>query len=336
MDESKPMSTLMHLSIAFTKNESGKLGDQMIYKVFVNVLDFDLILIHLNNMLLFTTLMVKYQLEDYSSFEHNILIFCNNATSIKLSKNLIQHLRENISFVIMFKKVGELESFLEIREERARKLGFRYPLANIECRRRRRSQTFYNYNNEEYSAQNLFVEEYTIFASLEECIRFIANFKFTKKEIAFVRESLYASCEDGFFDYLRGVDCFDVEVSRYDKWTHSNKVCLIIIKYTMEKTIKDNIHDIENAKEFFNAIGEKFKMFNKAKKAQNLSLLVKTTYDGVGGVYEHVMKMVNWYNKLKSMKMELGEDFLIWQVFESLPPQFDFLRTSYNAQQNVE
>ncbi|KAM7521987.1 hypothetical protein LguiA_011889 [Lonicera macranthoides] len=34
------------------------------------------------------------------------------------------------------------------------------------------------------------------------------------------------------------------------------------------------------------------------------------------------------------MKLELGEDFLVWQVFESLPAQFDVLRTSYNAQKN--
>ncbi|RDX75191.1 hypothetical protein CR513_44960, partial [Mucuna pruriens] len=97
--------------------------------------------------------------------------------------------------------------------------------------------------------------------------------------------------------------------SRYDKCTHSNKVCLITTKYTMEKIINDNIRHIGNVREYFNAIDGKFKRF--------------TTYDGVGGVREHVIKIVNWYNKLKSIKVELGEDFLIG-------------RTSYNAQQNVE
>ncbi|RDX80580.1 hypothetical protein CR513_38853, partial [Mucuna pruriens] len=90
-----------------------------------------------------------------------------------------------------------------------------------------------------------------------------------------------------------------------------------LTKCTMEKTIKDNIRDIENAREFLNA--------------HYLSLLRKTIDDGVGGVHEHIMKMVNWFKKLKSMKVKLGEDFLIWQVFESLLHQFDVLRTSYNA-----
>ncbi|RDX66689.1 hypothetical protein CR513_54520, partial [Mucuna pruriens] len=34
---------------------------------------------------------IKYQLEDYSSFEHNIFVFYDNINAINLSKNLIQH-----------------------------------------------------------------------------------------------------------------------------------------------------------------------------------------------------------------------------------------------------
>ncbi|XP_047323964.1 nicotinate phosphoribosyltransferase 2-like [Impatiens glandulifera] len=63
-----------------------------------------------------------------------------------------------------------------------------------------------------YFRKNPFGGEYTVFAGLEECIRFIANFKFTEEEVAFVRESLPSTCEDGFYDYLRGIDCSDVEV----------------------------------------------------------------------------------------------------------------------------
>ncbi|RDY05436.1 hypothetical protein CR513_10742, partial [Mucuna pruriens] len=44
----------------------------------------------------------------------------------------------------------------------------------------------------------------------------------------------------------------------------------------------------------------------KAKKTHHISLLRKTTYDGVRGVHEHVMEMVNWFNKLKYMKVELA------------------------------
>jgi len=44
------------------------------------------------------------------------------------------------------------------------------------------------------------------------------------------------------------------------------------------------------------------------------------------------MKLVHYYNKLKSLKVDLGDSYLIWQVMESLPSQFDVLKTSYNTQ----
>ncbi|XP_058091348.1 nicotinate phosphoribosyltransferase 2-like isoform X2 [Magnolia sinica] len=60
--------------------------------------------------------------------------------------------------------------------------------------------------------KNPFGGEYTIFGGLEECIRFIANFKLREDEISFLRTTLPSTCEDAFFDYLRGIDCSDVEV----------------------------------------------------------------------------------------------------------------------------
>ncbi|KAK4772456.1 hypothetical protein SAY86_014231 [Trapa natans] len=63
-----------------------------------------------------------------------------------------------------------------------------------------------------YFRKNPFGGEYTVFAGLDECIRFIANFKLTEDDICFIRKTLPPSCEDGFFEYLRGIDCSDVEV----------------------------------------------------------------------------------------------------------------------------
>ncbi|KAL0431542.1 UNVERIFIED_CONTAM: Nicotinate phosphoribosyltransferase 1 [Sesamum radiatum] len=63
-----------------------------------------------------------------------------------------------------------------------------------------------------YFRRNPFGGEYTVFAGLEECIKLIANFRFTEDEIAFIKTSLPSSCEAGFYDYLRGIDCSDVEI----------------------------------------------------------------------------------------------------------------------------
>ncbi|XP_062214039.1 nicotinate phosphoribosyltransferase 1-like [Phragmites australis] len=62
-----------------------------------------------------------------------------------------------------------------------------------------------------YFRKNPFGGEFTIFGGLEECIRFIANFKLTEEEIRFLRSAM-PTCEDGFFEYLSSIDCSDVEV----------------------------------------------------------------------------------------------------------------------------
>lgn len=46
-----------------------------------------------------------------------------------------------------------------------------------------------------YFRRNPFGGEFTVFAGLEECIKLIANFRFTDEEIAFIQASLPASCE---------------------------------------------------------------------------------------------------------------------------------------------
>ncbi|KAG5061193.1 hypothetical protein JHK87_002222 [Glycine soja] len=63
-----------------------------------------------------------------------------------------------------------------------------------------------------YFRKNPFGGEYTVFAGLEECVRFVANYKLNEEDIDYIKNNLSVSCEDGFLDYLRRIDCSDVEV----------------------------------------------------------------------------------------------------------------------------
>lgn len=60
--------------------------------------------------------------------------------------------------------------------------------------------------------KNPFGGEYTIFAGLDECIRFTANFHFEESEIDYLRGIMPPTCEDEFYEYLKSVDCSDVEI----------------------------------------------------------------------------------------------------------------------------
>ncbi|KAG9444050.1 hypothetical protein H6P81_015390 [Aristolochia fimbriata] len=63
-----------------------------------------------------------------------------------------------------------------------------------------------------YFRKNPFGGEYTVFGGLDECIRFIANFRLKEDELSYLRSVLPSTCEEGFFSYLRGINCSDVEV----------------------------------------------------------------------------------------------------------------------------
>ena len=51
--------------------------------------------------------------------------------------------------------------------------------------------------------------------------------------------------------------------------------------------------------------------FDKVENGSYLSLLKKIMYDGVSGVWEHILKLIHYYDKLKSLNVDLGGSFLI-------------------------
>jgi hypothetical protein len=124
------------------------------------------------------------------------------------------------------------------------------------------------------------------------------------------------------------------EKTYYEHWRHSNRTCLMIMKYTIDKSIRQSITCTDSAKNFLATVRNKFTKFDKAEKGTFMKLLITTTYDGVSGVREHIIKLTHFFNKLMQMKVELADSFLVWQVLESLPSQFNALKTTYNAQRD--
>ncbi|XP_057985420.1 uncharacterized protein LOC131170388 [Hevea brasiliensis] len=124
-----------------------------------------------------------------------------------------------------------------------------------------------------------------------------------------------------------------IEKTYHEKWQNSNRVCLMVIKYNIDKSIRQGIPDKESAKEFLQTVAEKFKKFVKAQKSHYLYLLEHSQYDGVSGVRKQIMTLISYFNKLKYFDLDLRESFLVWFILESLPPQLKILKTSYNFQQ---
>ncbi|RVW78353.1 Retrovirus-related Pol polyprotein from transposon TNT 1-94 [Vitis vinifera] len=104
-----------------------------------------------------------------------------------------------------------------------------------------------------------------------------------------------------------------------------------VMKYTMDKSIKECGPNTERAKDFLEYVKANYTKVDKVEMATHLKLLTTTVYDGVSGVRDHIIKLRHYFNKANEMKVELGENFLKWLILESLPVSFDAVKLTYNA-----
>ena len=93
----------------------------------------------------------------------------------------------------------------------------------------------------------------------------------------------------------------------------------MVMKYTMDKSIKECVLKTERAKVFLEYVKANYTKTDKAEMATHLKLLTTIMYDGVGGVRDHIIKLKHYFNKTNEMKVELSDKFLKWLILESLP-----------------
>ncbi|XP_034837771.1 nicotinate phosphoribosyltransferase isoform X2 [Maniola hyperantus] len=64
---------------------------------------------------------------------------------------------------------------------------------------------------------NPFQGEFTIFAGLEECLKFLENFHYSDSDIAYLVQTLPANIEPEFFEYLKDLTCKDIKLSAIEE-----------------------------------------------------------------------------------------------------------------------
>merc|ERR1712126_126307 len=65
--------------------------------------------------------------------------------------------------------------------------------------------------------KNPFSGEYTIFAGLAECLKYLQNFKFAECDIDYLRTALPMGVDEKFFDYLRSLTPHDITLYALDE-----------------------------------------------------------------------------------------------------------------------
>ena len=118
----------------------------------------------------------------------------------------------------------------------------------------------------------------------------------------------------------------------YEKWERSNCMSLMIMKNSITTAIRGAIPDSENAKKYLASVEEQFKGSSKTHASTLILKMLTSRYDGVSGVREHIMMMIDTAFKLKGVDMNISEGFLVYFIMTSLPAQFDLFNINHNMQ----
>ncbi|XP_066310767.1 uncharacterized protein [Miscanthus floridulus] len=113
------------------------------------------------------------------------------------------------------------------------------------------------------------------------------------------------------------------------KWYSSNRKCLMVIKGSIEDSIRDSIPECTTATEYLKKVESLFTGSLKAYASTLIKKLVNEKYTG-GGIREHILRMSNTTSKLKLMDLGLKDEFLIHLIFASLPKEYETFVVNYN------
>jgi nicotinate phosphoribosyltransferase len=60
--------------------------------------------------------------------------------------------------------------------------------------------------------RNPFHGEFTVFAGVEDCLRFVQHFRYSSSDMEFLRKTFPETTEPAFFDYLETLNCKDIRI----------------------------------------------------------------------------------------------------------------------------
>ncbi|XP_020599548.1 uncharacterized protein LOC110038957 [Phalaenopsis equestris] len=123
------------------------------------------------------------------------------------------------------------------------------------------------------------------------------------------------------------------QISFYKSWEKSNRLSLVFMRMTVTNNIKCTFSNTKSAKEFIK-FAENCSQSDSADKSLAgtlFSTLTNMKFDGSYIMHEHVVEMTNIATRLKTLRMEVNENFIVQFIINSLPPEYNQFHMNYNT-----
>ena len=121
------------------------------------------------------------------------------------------------------------------------------------------------------------------------------------------------------------------EKVHYKNWERSNRLSLMYLRMSIASNIKSALPETENAKEMIKFVKERSQTADKSLAGTLMSTLTTMKFDGSHTMHEHVTEMINIAARLKSLGMEVDDNFLVQFILNSLPSEYGPFQMNYNT-----
>ncbi|XP_047267550.1 uncharacterized protein LOC124897971 [Capsicum annuum] len=109
----------------------------------------------------------------------------------------------------------------------------------------------------------------------------------------------------------------DEEKSYYKHWDRSNRLSLMFMRINIVGNIKTTLSKTESTKELLKLVEKSSQTADKSLAGTLMGTLTTIKFNGSRTMHEHVIEMTNIAARLKSLGMEVEQNFLVQFIINS-------------------
>ena len=103
------------------------------------------------------------------------------------------------------------------------------------------------------------------------------------------------------------------------------------MRMSITNNIKTALPKTDNAKEMLNFVEGRSQTADKSLVGTIMSTLTTIKFDGSHTMYEHIIEMINFSTRLKTLEMKADESFLVLLILNSLSSEYGPFQMNYNT-----